>query len=955
MKRVLFFLGMVLATFASQAQITSATASDIGPTAYTNGATNDSIYFFCSGLGQLTATPPSGTPGWNFTWQIYNPTDNTWDPFSTVTGQPTSTITNLAGGMYRVTITDGTSTVVGCYRAWVSIVTTPTVVNVSPIPPGCSPFNLQGSITGGSATQIYNPPADPFLVSASTQITVCFTANHTYVSDLGFYLVGPTTCGSPVITLAPNPGAVGLGATCNSGNDLNNLCFSSTSTNTLNVCAPAATPLVGTFGRYQTSGGPQTINWAPIYGCDASQGGWRVQIYDCIGADVGALTNATITFTGTTTCGTPSTITYNSGAINSTINDNTCSAATASIFTVAGTVGTPIPYSGGFIWTSDNPSVFIPNATTSLTPLINPAPTVNTNFTLTLTGGAIPTCGGNNQDTELFVYTPPTLPVIDPVATLCTTGSPVNLTVNIAGGTWSGPGITNPTTGTFNPAILSPGTYTVNYQAPGACGGTASQTVTVAAASNATISPAGPFCTTDGPQFLIAANNGGTWTGTGITDGVSGIFDPSVSGPGTFTITYSIPGACGSTDTEQITVNSANPTITPVSPVCVGSAPFNLSANAAGGTWTGAGITNGASGTFDPSTVSAGTYTITYTIVAPCPATTTTTVTVNGLPTANAGSDASFCVGASTPLSASGGTSYAWSPATGLSATNIANPTANPATTTTYTVVATDANGCQDSDDVTVTVNALPNVSAGSNQTICVGNSTTLSASGAVSYVWSPATGLSATNIPNPTANPNTTTTYTVTGTDANGCVNTSTVTVSTQSVSASATANPATGVEPLVVTFTNTSTGATNYAWDYGNDSLEVTTSTSTSTTYQNSGTYEATLVVTNALGCIDSITLTIVVYDDFALLIPNVFSPNGDGSNDNFEVIGTGIENFSLTIFNRWGLEMGKLNSINDKWDGTKDGKECPAGTYFYVMQLTKANGETIEQNGTITLIRK
>jgi gliding motility-associated-like protein len=236
-----------------------------------------------------------------------------------------------------------------------------------------------------------------------------------------------------------------------------------------------------------------------------------------------------------------------------------------------------------------------------------------------------------------------------------------------------------------------------------------------------------------------------------------------------------------------------------------------------------------------------------------------------------------------------------------------------------------------------------------------VGNSTTLSASGAVSYVWSPATGLSATNIPNPTANPNTTTTYTVTGTDANGCVNTSTVTVSTQSVSASATANPATGVEPLVVTFTNTSTGATNYAWDYGNDSLEVTTSTSTSTTYQNSGTYEATLVVTNALGCIDSITLTIVVYDDFALLIPNVFSPNGDGSNDNFEVIGTGIENFSLTIFNRWGLEMGKLNSINDKWDGTKDGKECPAGTYFYVMQLTKANGETIEQNGTITLIRK
>ncbi|MGK4568078.1 LamG-like jellyroll fold domain-containing protein [Flavobacterium sp. 3HN19-14] len=133
-------------------------------------------------------------------------------------------------------------------------------------------------------------------------------------------------------------------------------------------------------------------------------------------------------------------------------------------------------------------------------------------------------------------------------------------------------------------------------------------------------------------------------------------------------------------------------------------------------------------------------------------------------------SSASICLGSGATLTASGGISYSWSPATGLNNTNTAVVTATPLVTTTYTVTATAANGCQASQSVTVTVNS-PNVTASAaSEIICAGGSTTLTATGGVSYAWSPSSGLSAVTGATVTANPTTTTTYTVTGTDAGGC-----------------------------------------------------------------------------------------------------------------------------------------------------------------------------------------
>src|SRR5262245_23935955 len=75
------------------------------PTAYTNGASNDTIFYYPQGtFGTLTATPESGSAPWNFIWQVFNPGTNTWNPLSVESGVNFSTITSLNNGGYRVSI-----------------------------------------------------------------------------------------------------------------------------------------------------------------------------------------------------------------------------------------------------------------------------------------------------------------------------------------------------------------------------------------------------------------------------------------------------------------------------------------------------------------------------------------------------------------------------------------------------------------------------------------------------------------------------------------------------------------------------------------------------------------------------------------------------------------------------------------------------------------------------------
>ena len=163
----------------------------------------------------------------------------------------------------------------------------------------------------------------------------------------------------------------------------------------------------------------------------------------------------------------------------------------------------------------------------------------------------------------------------------------------------------------------------------------------------------------------------------------------------------------------------------------------------------------------------------------------TATITINPLPVLSVSPAApAVCGGGGTVLTASGASTYLWSPATGLSSTTGASVTANPATTTTYTVSGTNANGCVNTTTVTVTVRSAFAITVSPSSTsICEGGSVTLTAAGAVSYAWSPPDGLSAVNTASVSASPSVTTTYTVTGSDASGCTSTTQATVNVNAV----------------------------------------------------------------------------------------------------------------------------------------------------------------------------
>lgn len=387
-------------------------------------------------------------------------------------------------------------------------------------------------------------------------------------------------------------------------------------------------------------------------------------------------------------------------------------------------------------------------------------------------------------------------------------------------------------------------TYTVVGTAANGCKDTNSVSVGVNGLPTVDAGNDTSICIGSSIQLQATGANSYAWTpATALS--CTGCASPTTST--TSTITYHVVGTdgngCKGEDTVLITVNPL-PTVNAGNDktICYG---FSTTLNATGATtyaWTpstGLSCTNCAGPTANP--LSTTNYIVTGTDGNSCMNTDTIVVFVNPQPTVSAGNDTSICFGDTTQLLATGAVSYSWSPSTGLSCTNCANPFAYPATTTTYTVIGTDANGCKDTNTVKVTVNALPNISAGSNKQICIGDSVQLNGTGGVSYIWTPATGLSCTGCNNPYAKPTTTTVYTISGTDINGCSDTAQVQVTVNplpTVSAGADKQVCVGYSTTL-----TATGATTYAWTPSTglsctNCASPTASPTTTTTYIVTGT---------------------------------------------------------------------------------------------------------------------
>ncbi|MGZ3931277.1 MAG: beta strand repeat-containing protein, partial [Bacteroidia bacterium] len=413
--------------------------------------------------------------------------------------------------------------------------------------------------------------------------------------------------------------------------------------------------------------------------------------------------------------------------------------------------------------------------------------------------------------------------------------SAFNLSGTVCAGTTASLVATGALTYTWNPGNIVGNIVTVTptvnttYTVVGSVGSCTSQATILVSVNS------GPTITVVSSPTLTCPGNSATLTASGAlsyTWNPGAIVSNSIVVSPLVTTTYSVTGVnalgCQSTFTVNHNVSPIpSITITPASPsVCAGSSATLTASGASTYTWNPGSLT-GASVVVSPATNT------TYTIVGSngtCTNSATALLTVVPVPTVSASSSTTqICSGGTVTLNASGATSYTWNPGALSGGTVVASPTV----TTTFTVTGSSAS-CSNSAIVTVTVNAGPAIAAAASPTsICAGSSSTLSASGALSYTWNPGALAGGTVTVSPAA----TTIYSVTGNNALGCLATTTLNLLVSpNPTVIASVSPATICVGSTATLTGS--GATTYTWNPGGLSgPSVTVSPASTTIYTVTG----------------------------------------------------------------------------------------------------------------------
>jgi gliding motility-associated-like protein len=608
-----------------------------------------------------------------------------------------------------------------------------------------------------------------------------------------------------------------------------------------------------------------------------------------------------------------------------TVNNQTVCSGTSGILTASGAItytwvggGTP---SGG---------------------TLTDTPVTTKSYTVT---GSSNGCSSTSVGT-INVNQNPQVGVVLPPAAVCP-GTPTMLTATGATTyTWAGGGTPSGASLTDSPAITT--TYTVTG-AIGTCTATVTGAITIGGSPNVTTANA-TICSGSTGATLTA--NGGlayTWSTTPPQTTQSITVNPLVTTTYTVTGTGSTAGCNGVAYATVVVNTTPSAAVAPAPGTICAGASYTLTASPAGAasynwSWvTGTSVLNPLIVTSAVTTV----YTVTVTAAGGCFA--TASGTVNVIPSTTVGvNNATICSGQKASLTATGAAFYSWSPNIGSTAA-VTTPTLT--LSTNYTVTGNAAT-CPTKAVASVKVNASPTTGVNSS-TICLGESTTLTASGANTYTWLPTTGLNPTTGSIVKANPTTNITYSVTGTAANGCTKNalSLVVVNTTPI-----VNPGTDVTIDYPSSTQLlANGGGTYSWTPAlglsctNCSNPIASPTVT-TTY--------CVKVTDANNCVDSGCVTITVEIPCIvknLEVPTAFSPNGDGISDVWTLNGWEkcISNFTVTIYDRWGEKVFESNDPTQSWNGIYRGKPLEPAVFVYFISATLPNKEKITKKGNITLV--
>jgi len=344
------------------------------------------------------------------------------------------------------------------------------------------------------------------------------------------------------------------------------------------------------------------------------------------------------------------------------------------------------------------------------------------------------------------------------------------------------------------------------------------------------------------------------------------------------------------------------------------------------------------------------------------------------IPSVFAGVDTTICLGTPLQLNASRtATLYNWLPplnGSSLSCLNCPNPIADPVPSSTYFIVqGTSPQFCSAKDTIQVTVNTPVTVNISGPDSVCLGQSTQLVASGGAIYSWTPAQGLDNPNIANPKATPDVSqagtgnsavVNYQVTGYDSKKCFS------DTKSVDITVFNYPVIDMIPNATinvgnTYLINATASGNIVSLDWNPSNTLSCSNCLTPVAKPTITTKYSLTATNDGGCATTDSIRIqVICNGANFFVPNSFSPNGDGVNDHFIINGIGLNVIpSITIYNRWGQIVFQksnfaANSSADAWDGTFNGQPAPSDVYVYTIQILCDNATLIPYHGNVTLIR-
>ncbi|MFM2016902.1 MAG: hypothetical protein RL007_558 [Bacteroidota bacterium] len=884
---------------------TTASATVTQPTALTATATSSPVLCFGGNTGSASVTASGGVGPYTYSWAP--------------SGGTGSSATSLTAGGYTVTITDAN----GCTTTASTTVTEPTALTATTSFTQATCGNANGSAdviaSGGTSGYTYSwAPSGGTGSTATGLVAAVYTVT---VTDANGCTVTATAnvpnALSPTVTIIASDSV-----SCFGGND--------------------------GYAAASSSGGttPYTYLWsnadADTLAGNLIAGSYTVTVTDANGC----------TSTATVSIGEPPVLT---AAATSTdvlcFGGNTGTAAA----TYTGGTGTP-----SYSWA---PSGGTGASASALTAGI---------YTVTITD-----INGCTATATTTVNEPPVLAATTTATdALCFGGNTGSATVTATGGfgnyaySWAPSGGTGTTEGN-----LIAGTYTVTVTDDNGCTATATATVNEPTAVTAVTSFTLTTCNASNGSAAVVAS-GGTpgYTYLWSPSGGTGATETGLSA-GLYSCVITDNNGCSITATVTVP-NAAGPSAViapPTMVLCFGGNNGSATASANGGTAPYTYSWSNADNDSIAGSLIAGSYTVTVTDFYGCTSTASVVITEPSMLNVQANANPTVvCEGSPVQLSANAGGgvpayTYSWQPIAASGATQ----TITPASSQVYTVTVTDANGCTTTATTSVTVNPMPTpVTAADITSGCAPLCLTFTDASSVTtgtitgWLWDFGDNTTSTQ-QNPVLHCyNTPGNYTVvlTVTTSAGC--TQTVTMANY-ISVYAMPVAAFGAGPLpttvlnpTITFTDSSQNASSWLWSFGDLNNSSSTDQNPSFTYPDADCYMVVLEVTSADGCQDTATMPVCIDPDVTIYVPNTFTPDGNGLNDEFIPVTIGIDpdQYELWIFDRWGNMIFYSDELNEGWDGRVQGHAdiCQQDTYVWKIKAKDILGNSHNLIGHVNLIK-